>query len=298
MMPVLFAMLMQVGPDPHVYPQAPLPAITQTRKTKARHAPPPAPPVDPLAQCVARADDDADAAIDAARAWLARAKPGEDRIAPDRCLGQLLADGGDYGGAENAFADAVAAGAAAPASRRVPLMALAGGAALAAGHSAAALDWYDRALAVPDYADPAGRSAILVDRARAAVALGRNADAAASLEQARTLAPGDSGVFLLSATLARRMNDLAAAQAHIETAAKLNPRDPAIGLEAGVIAVLAGHDLAARKSWNSVLAIAPGTPEADQAAKYLAQLGPDTGITLDAPRPPAPSSGTSIPQGR
>ena len=297
MTPLLLAMLMQVGPDPHVYPQAALPAITQTRKNAAKPAAPPPPP-DPVAECVARGDDDSDAAIDAARAWLARAKPGEDRIAPDRCLGQLLADSGDYAGAEAAFADGVAAGAAAPALRRVPLMALAGGAALAAGHAAAAIEWYDRALAVTDYADSTGRAAILTDKARAEVALGRNDDAAKALDQARTLAPTDAGVFLLSATLARRMHDLAAAQGHIETAARLNPRDPAIGLEAGVIAVLSGHDLAARKSWNSVIAIAPSSSEADQARQYIAQLGPEAAPALDARPAPAPSAGQGMNEGR
>ena len=149
-----------------------------------------------------------------------------------------------------------------------------------------------------DYADSTGRAAILTDKARAEVALGRNDDAAKALDQARTLAPTDAGVFLLSATLARRMHDLTAAQSHIETAARLNPRDPAIGLEAGVIAVLSGHDLAARKSWNSVIAIAPSSSEADQARQYIAQLGPEAAPALDARPAPAPSAGQGMNEGR
>ena len=45
-----------------------------------------------------------------------------------------------------------------------------------------------------------------------------------------------------------------------------------MGLEAGVIAALAGNDEAARKSWNSVLGLAPDAPEAAIARTYLGQL--------------------------
>jgi Flp pilus assembly protein TadD len=69
------------------------------------------------------------------------------------------------------------------------------------------------------------------------------------------------------------MSDLEAAQTQIETAAGLDPRDPAIGLEAGVIAALAGHDEAARKSWDAVVALAPDSPEAKSARAYLAEIG-------------------------
>jgi Flp pilus assembly protein TadD len=80
-------------------------------------------------------------------------------------------------------------------------------------------------------------------------------------------------VWLLSATLSRRMGDLKSAQAQIETAGALTPKDPAVGLEAGVIAELAGNDAAARKSWNSVVALGPDTPEAQAAKGYLAETG-------------------------
>ena len=95
-------------------------------------------------------------------------------------------------------------------------------------------------------------------------------------------------------TLARRGKDLERAQRDIEVAAGLaahgNLLGPQIGLEAGVIAVLAGHDSAARKSWNSVVAAAPDSEEARQAKDYLAQLGPETpGAPLDRPAPPPTS---------
>jgi Flp pilus assembly protein TadD len=77
---------------------------------------------------------------------------------------------------------------------------------------------------------------------------------------------------LLSATLSRRTGDLAAAQSQIEQAATLDPRDPAIGLEAGVIAALAGRDEAAKKSFESVIAASPDSAQGIAAKQYLAQL--------------------------
>ena len=278
-------MLMQVGADPHVYPQAPLPSITPRRDVAK-----PPPPLDPLAECLSRGRADADAGLAYARDWLARAASAEARAQPNQCLGLILSGQGDFAGAQNAFAAAVEAIPTTETAGAVPLMAMAGNAALAAGDGPAAIEWFDRALAVKSYADHAARGAILADRARALVGLGRTAEADSALTLARGEAPGDAGVFLLSATLARREKQLAAAQGFIETAAALGPRDPAIGLEAGVIAVLAGHDSAARKSWNSVVAAAPDSEEARQAKDYLAQLGPETpGAPLDRPAPPPTS---------
>jgi Tfp pilus assembly protein PilF len=283
------ALLMQVGADPHVYPQAPLPAITPRRQIAK---PVPAAPADQLAECMTRGRDDADAGLAFAREWLSRAKTPEDRAQPNQCLGELLTDQGEFAEAQTAFAAAVESIPPAQASGAVPLMAMAGNAALASGDGACAIAWFDRALAVKDYDNPGARGAIMADRARALVALGRTADAAAALADARQQAPGDASVFLLSATLARRGHDLRSAQGFIETAAGLDPVDPAIGLEAGVIAVLAGHDTAARKSWNSVITAAPNSAEAQTARGYLAQLGPDTTAPLDHPAtPPTSPSG-------
>ena len=103
--------------------------------------------------------------------------------------------------------------------------------------------------------------------------LDRATDAATALAQARELAPQNAEVWLLSATLARRMDDLPAAQDWIETAALLDRSNPSIGLEAGVIAALGGFPEAARDSWLSVIATAGGTPQAETARNYLEQIG-------------------------
>jgi tetratricopeptide (TPR) repeat protein len=111
------------------------------------------------------------------------------------------------------------------------------------------------------------------DRARALVALSRPEEARTALAEAHRLAPESAESWLLSATLARRDKDFDRAQHDIELAAQYAPKDPAVGLEAGVIAVMSGRDEAARKSWQSVLATAPDSAEAVAAKGYLAQLG-------------------------
>ena len=147
-----------------------------------------------------------------------------------------------------------------------------------AGSALLAQDRASEALAALEAAQPLAAgdatlgSEIAQERAVALVALGRESDAAAALVQARTLGPDDAQAWLLSATLARRQGDLAAAQAQIEKAASLDPRDPSIGLEAGVIAALGGRDAAARQSFQSVISAAPESPQAATARTYLAQL--------------------------
>ena len=286
-----FVMLMQVGPDPHVYNQTPLPIITQQRhdtpQTTAPQNTGPAPLADPLSECMTRAHADPAAGLAYARDWLARATTADGHVRANQCIGLIDSDLADYAGAQTAFGDAVAVIPTADAVTAVPIMAMAGNASLANGDPAHGLGWFDRALAVKGYDDGPARGAIQADRARALVALNRVAEAATALADARHLAPGDAGVFLLSATLARRGHDLTGAQGYIETAASIDSRDPAIGLEAGVIAMLSGHATAARKSWNSVIATAPNSSEAETARGYVGQLAPEPSLPLDpaAPRP-------------
>ncbi|WP_157083223.1 hypothetical protein [Novosphingobium lentum] len=229
---------------------------------------------DRLAECMALAGRDPAAGEAYARAWLADSKPGLAQVGPNQCLGQIRAAGGDWAGAEQAFAAAIAAIPASQASSAQPLLGMAGNAALFGGHADRAIGLLDRALALKGPFDNLQLGALQADRARALVALGRLGDAGDALDEAHRLAPEDGEGWLLSATLARRNNDLERAQRDIEVAARLAPRDPAVGLEAGVIAALAGHDEPARKSWQSVIAAAPGTPEAASAKTYLEQLGP------------------------
>lgn len=223
--------------------------------------------------CLDSAENDAEEAVETATDWLSVAKP--DQVAEaNLCLGMAQSRLEDWGSAETAF---LAGRDAAGSDRlmRARLGAMAGNAALAGGRP-------DRAVAALNpaqeeakgLADPALTATIAMDRARALVALKRESEAEAPLAEARETAPDNAEAWLLSATLSRREGKLAEAQQRIERAAELLPVDPDVGLEAGVIAVLAGHDEAARKSWNSVVQAAPDSPAAATAKGYLAQLGP------------------------
>jgi Flp pilus assembly protein TadD len=203
---------------------------------------------------------------------VARAKDAEFAEAQG-CLGMAHTRKADFEAAEQAFIAARDA-AGSDHAKRADWGAMAGNAAIAGAQPARAL--VALALAHDDAVatgDTAAQGEIAFDKARALVALGRSFEAKAALTEATTLIPGNSDVWLLSATLYRRTAKLEQAQQFIEKAAALNPLDPAIGLEAGVIAMLADREDAARKSWKSVIATAPQSAEAAQAKAYLDQIG-------------------------
>jgi tetratricopeptide (TPR) repeat protein len=226
-----------------------------------------------LGQCLDQARTDPATAITTAGLWLIEAR-GAGKALPQQCLGQAYVSVLRWDAARDAFLAARDSALTDDHAVRARLGAMAGNAALAGNDLPAALADLDKAVADAGLAgDKPLAGSIAADKARALVALGRNDEAAATLLQARADAPQNADVWLLSATLSRRMSDLEAAQTQIETAAGLDPRDPAIGLEAGVIAALAGHDEAARKSWDAVVALAPDSPEAKSARAYLAEIG-------------------------
>lgn len=272
------------------------PAIERGRSPRraAASTPPAVPVASRLETCMSAAASEPTTALELAELWLAESEPtghGEAQL----CLGSAEAALDRWDEAEAAF---LAGRDAAPGTNlalRAKLGAMAGNAALARSAP-------DRALAALDSAhadalvaaDTALAGDIAMDRARALVALKREAEAAAALTEARTSNPANPQAWLLSATLSRRLGKLAEAQSQIEQAGLLLPVDPEVGLEAGVIAVLAGHDEAARRSWQSVIAAAPGSEAGKTAKTYIEQLGPapvTAPVTAPATAPvPAPAS--------
>lgn len=267
---LLAPMLAQVGP--FVTPGAALPPVERRRPAVKVQA---APLQEPsrLQACLEDAEASPSDAIEEAEAWLTTVK-GTTQVEPNRCLGAAHSRRGEWGEAEAAFLAARDAAAASDHALRAQLGGMAGNAALAG-------QTWDQALAALDIAQADAQKAgdvrlsgeIAIDRARALVALGRDAEAGKALVEARTSAMNNPLAWLLSATLSRRQGKLAEAQAQIATAATLAPTDPEIGLEAGVIAVLSGRDEGARLSWQSVIAAAPTSEAAATATTYLAQLG-------------------------
>lgn len=266
-MTLLLALLAaQLGPQVSPGAAPPLPhQEALPARTKAR-----TPPPVPAEECP-QADNPIDAA-DAAGEWVAAAS-GKDKARAGECLGVALSGLDRWDEAAGAFRTASAA--ADTPIGRARLGAMAGEASLNAGDAQAALAALDAAKA--DAGDERTILAgIAVFRARALVALKREAEAVAPLAEARAARPDDPYVWLLSATLSRRMGRLGEAQQEIQRAAELLPIDPEIGLEAGLIAVLSGRDAAARKSWESVIAAAPSSAAAATAKGYIAQLGPQS----------------------
>lgn len=266
----LSLMLMQVGIDPRGGQMPGVPEELRNRPPRGatQEAQPAARPA--IDVCLTTAASDPARARALAEEWVRRTS-GAQRATGRHCLGVAAANSGDWAVASAAFL--AAREDASDARFRARMGLLAGSALLAQDKPAEALTALDAAKG-----DAAGDAAmdgeIALDRAVALVALDRAGEASAALAEARRLIPESASAWLLSATLARRQGDLATAQQQIERAAGLDPRDTAIGLEAGVIAALGGNHAAARRSFESVIAAAPGSEQAVTAKSYLAQLEP------------------------
>ncbi|MDE2435310.1 MAG: hypothetical protein KGM49_03525 [Sphingomonadales bacterium] len=271
---VLLPLLAQVGPT-GTQMQAPLELPKRRPVTSViRSVSPALRQASRLGDCLAQARTEPAAAVATANAWRNSAN-GPARAEAEQCLGMALSGQNQWSGAEQAFLSARDDSLASDKLSRARFGAMAANAALATNASERALSLLDAA-----HGDALGggdthlAAEVAIDRARALVILKRDSDAVASLAEATNGAPEIGTGWLLSATLARRHGRLAEAQAAIEHAATLQPLDPETGLEAGVIAVLSGHDEAARKSWQSVVASAPDSDSAKIARQYLDQLGP------------------------
>jgi tetratricopeptide (TPR) repeat protein len=273
---LLLPLLAQVGPG-GALPQAPLPV--RTSKPAISQTAPATPPATILSaelqNCLKLAQENPSDAIDEAEGWLAAAKSMKDKSGAQQCKALALTHIESWAEAAAMFLAARDNTPANEPGERARLGALAGNALLVTGSTDAALSALDHAHGDAHAAgDHKLNGIIQIDRARALVALKRDAEASAALEEARYELPDNYQAWLLSATLSRRGGKLTAAQSQIERAAALMPVDPEIGLEAGVIAVLAGRDEAARKSWQSVIVAAPNSSFAKTAQGYLDQLGP------------------------
>ena len=252
----LAILLMQVGPNPTAGGMPGIPDELADR-------PPREETVDEvkrarLGSCLRQASSTPNEALDYAQRWRETAADELEMAQSAHCL-------------ELASAEAPA-GNLAYAAR---LTAMAVNAALAGEDLEGALVLLDRAGGQAQAAGDSPLAADLrVDLARVLVRLDRADDAASALAEAREADGDDPQAWLLSATLSRRMSRLGEAQQQIERAALLAPRDPMVGLEAGVIAALSGREADARASFQSVLEVAPDSPQAEQARSYLEQLEP------------------------
>ncbi len=207
------------------------------------------------------------------------------------CLASGYAADGQFAPAADKFASAARAAEKNGDLGSAKIWAQAGNAALDAGNADDALRYLNNAL-LPGKLLPEERIAALIDRARALVSSDNNDAAMADLAEVRRTAPNLGQGWLLSATLARRSDDLAAAQGFIKTAGALYPSDPAVALEAGNIAAAAGANDIAREQWQQTILIAPASAQAAVARNALAQLAAmeaQEAKASPAPSPPAPA---------
>jgi len=234
----------------------------------AVHAAPP-PPNEADAQryraCLDLAQSDADKAIDMATKW----RVANGGVPARHCLAMAYAVKEQYGAAATALVGAAQAAEAVNDPHAADLWGQAGNAALLGHEPSQALASFGSGIAVAG-TEPVRLSALLTDRARALVELNRPVEARADLARATSLDPSSAVGWLLLATLERRQKDLPAAERAILEAAKREPTDPDVALEAGNIAGEQGRLDLARAEWKKVVDSAPGSDAALNAAKALA----------------------------
>jgi tetratricopeptide (TPR) repeat protein len=218
-------------------------------------------------RCHDAATDNPPAGMVEAQAWLV---DGGGYVAR-QCLGFAQAKAGLYDAAAASFATAAQEAEVVRDWRAANLWAQAGNAALAAGDAERARSHLDAALAQGRLTGLALGEAHL-DRARASLVLEDWTRARTDLDLAAQHAAQDPLVWLLSATLARRQNEMARAGADIAVAAQLAPRDAAVALEAGNIAITNLDMDAAETHWQTALQLAGSTPLAATARARLDEL--------------------------
>ena len=233
--------------------------------------------------CADLAVDDPQKAIDEANSW--RIAGGS--FAARQCLGLAYAQLERWTPAATAFEQAAHDAELARDGAAANLWVQSGNAWLAANQPAKAHTAFSAGLASGVLAG-LDRGEAHLDRARAQVALGNNAGARADIDHALEFAPADPLAWLLSATLARRMDDLPRATKDIEEAGKRAPDDAAVAYEAGVIALRSGKLEAARAAWKGAVAAQPGSAGAKAAEAALAQLDAPAQPAAAVPPPPKP----------
>lgn len=221
---------------------------------------------DRFRQCAALARKDASAGVEAAQAWQVA---GGD-IPARQCLGLAYMAMDRAAPAAVVFEQAARAAEAVQDQRVTDLWGQAGNAWLVAGEAEKARAAFNTALAHGGGSDE-WKGELYIDRARALVELAQPDAARADLDRALELVPDDPMGWLLSATLARRQNDIPRAALHIAKAEKRAPGDPHIALEAGNIAGLQGRLAEAREKWSVA---ANGDGPASTAAKAALDANP------------------------
>ena len=218
--------------------------------------------------CVHLSDGDPVAAEKSAADWALTGGG----VPAAQCLGIALSAAGDWKNAADAFSTAASLAGQIHLAGAANLWVSAGDAALAGGNAAQARALLTTAIAAIDAPDQMKGEAYL-DRARADVAANDLGSARGDMDAAIKLVPDDPVAWLLSATLARRMDDQPRAAADIQQALTRAPEAADILFEAGNIAAAGGDTPGARVQWAHALAAEPGSDAAQRAKAELAATG-------------------------
>ena len=259
------------APEPDAVPAVAVPAVAAPAALSAPASSDPSVPMTMTEvrfnECVDLAVDDPAGGIVEANSW--RMEGGG--FLARHCLGFAYAEQFNWAAAMTTFVEAAREAEIAKYPRTANFWAQAGNAALAGDQPEKAIEYLNAAL-VQGTLTGLEKGEVHLDRARAHVALNNYSAAKAEFVMVHELAPQDPLGWLLSATLARRQNDLALAKADIQIAAKLVERDPAVALEAGNIAYAGGDMAEAKANWEKAVEIDAESRSAKAAQKYLAQL--------------------------
>ena len=140
-----------------------------------------------------------------------------------------------------------------------------------AGRGGEAFDAFSNALREAG-ANADGSDEILIDRARASMLMEKPDTAIRDLDQAQLMAAKNPLIYLFRAAARRKLEDLPAAKADIDTALKLDPKSPDIRLEAGNIASAQGEMDDARRYWLDTTRLSDEGPAVEAARTNLANL--------------------------
>lgn len=220
-----------------------------------------------LNECLDLAVKDPNSGIVAANEW----KIEGGGFFADHCLGFAYAVDFKFDAAITAFDNAAQAAAAEKDDRAARFWLQAANAAIAGQRPTEAIGFIDAALSLGTLEGVQLGEAHL-DKARAMVAIKLEEKAGAELLLAQKYAPQDPLVWLLSATLNRRLGKTKQARLDVDVAAQLAPSDPSIALEQGNIEIVDGNYAAAEAHWRNALEIRSTGRIADNARSLLKQL--------------------------
>jgi tetratricopeptide (TPR) repeat protein len=119
----------------------------------------------------------------------------------------------------------------------------------------------------------------LLDRARAAEALGDLKTARAKVTEAAKTIGEDPYLWFFSAALAIREEDVPTAKSSINRALAMAPSSPEVLFEAGHVAEAAGEDAQARDYWTRAVAADPKGPAGKAAREALAMTDAPLTVT-------------------